>query len=628
MVSVRREHRARPASRWSILPRLVADAPPAITLVVGAIVLILALLIITRPLTSLVLLTVYVGVSVVLSGVSEVVRTTDAGSLPRRLFGGAWIVVGLALLTGLGRTLEELPGILAMLLVLAGLASLFDAITQGSVSERVLATAWGGAQIVFGILALTWPDVTLLVVAVVFGVRSAVFGLTLIIRGLRGFGPGSGGRRAMSDAFTAPPEYHDAPSRVAHRWRATGRFALSLVLVLLASGSWYLGSWIQSGAPVVDAFYDPPAVVPYDNGRLIRADAFSGQSPPGGDVQRILYTTRDALGRPAVASALVITPTESRPGARPVVVWNHGTTGVARGCAPSLRDASATHWAIPGLNDALERGWVVVASDYSGQGAPGVFPYLIGRGEARSSLDAVLAARELDGVALSRSTVAWGHSQGGHAALWMAEIAADYAPDIDLLGAAVLAPVTDPLELADEVTRNVATAELSIISSWVLVPYADTYDDVDLSRYVAPGAQTLVREMTQRCPTEPGVIVSVATALGVSEDSPLFPADLTTGPLGARLAENAATGPWDVPILVAWGDADEVIPARLQEGFVERACAQGDEVRWAVYAGYDHLATVLPRSRFLPVLISWTEALFTGRDAPTDDCARYADAAP
>lgn len=134
--------------------------------------------------------------------------------------------------------------------------------------------------------------------------------------------------------------------------------------------------------------------------------------------------------------------------------------------------------------------------------------------------------------------------------------------------------------------------------------------------------------MTQRCPTEPGVIVSVATALGVSEDSPLFPADLTTGPLGARLAENAATGPWDVPILVAWGDADEVIPARLQEGFVERACAQGDEVRWTVYAGYDHLATVLPRSRFLPVLISWTDALFTGRDAPTDDCARYADAAP
>lgn len=591
-------------------------------------VLILALLIITRPLTSLVLLTVYVGVSVVLSGVSEVVRATDAGALPRRLFGGAWIVVGLALLVGLGRTLEELPGILAVLLVLAGLASLFDAITQGSASQRVLATAWGGAQIVFGILALTWPDVTLLVVAVVFGVRSAVFGLTLIIRGLRGFGPGAGGRRAMTDAFTAPPAHHDAPSRAARRWRATGRFALSLLLVVLASGSWYLGSWIQSGAPVVDAFYDPPAVVPYDNGRLIRADAFSGQSPPGGDVQRILYTTRDALGRPAVASALVITPTESRPGARPVVVWNHGTTGVARGCAPSLRDASATHWAIPGLNDALERGWVVVASDYSGQGAPGVFPYLIGRGEARSSLDAVLAARELDGVALSRSTVAWGHSQGGHAALWMAEIAADYAPDIDLLGAAVLAPVTDPLELADEVTRNVATAELSIISSWVLVPYADTYDDVDLSRYVAPGAQTLVREMTQRCPTEPGVIVSVATALGVSEDGPLFPADLTTGPLGARLAENAATGPWDVPLLVAWGDADEVIPPRLQEGFVERACAQGDEVRWVVYAGYDHLATVLPRSRFLPVLISWTDGLFTGREAPTDDCARYADAAP
>ena len=128
--------------------------------------------------------------------------------------------------------------------------------------------------------------------------------------------------------------------------------------------------------------------------------------------------------------------------------------------------------------------------------------------------------------------------------------------------------------------------------------------------------------MTQRCPSEPGVIVSVVTALGVSEDRPLFASDLTAGPLGARLAENAATGPWDTPVLIAWGDADEVIPPHLQERYVERLCEQGDRVRWVVYQGYGHLETLLPGSRFLPVLVNWTQARLFEQDTATDDCSR------
>ena len=272
----------------------------------------------------------------------------------------------------------------------------------------------------------------------------------------------------------------------------------------------------------------PPT--PAQHGSLIRIADFAGQIPRDADVRRILYTTRDAPDRPAVASALVITPKTQQTAARPVVVWNHGTTGVARGCAPSLRDALATKWAIPGLDEAIARGWVVVASDYSGQGAPGVFPYLIGLGEARSSLDAVLAARQIKGLTLRPDVVAWGHSQGGHAALWMSsKIMSQYAPQLKIVGTAVMAPAADPLALAAEVTSSGAVAPLSVLISWVLVPYADTYPDIDLDQYIAPGSRAIVREMTQRCPSEPGVMVSVVTALGVSEDRPLFNADLTSG---------------------------------------------------------------------------------------------------
>lgn len=625
-----REGRRRAATGWSIAPRLVRGAPPVVLVVVGALALLVGLLIVTRPLTSLLLLTVYVGLSAVFTGVARLLSTPDSPVWSRVAFGSAWIVIGLAILVGLGRTLELLPDIIAILLVIGGLASLYDALARGRASARVLAATWGAAQLAFAVLAVSWPDVSVLVVAIVFGIRTIVFGATLLIRAVRAFvdgrrgippdaAPGAGGA-APAEEGPVPGSSPRGRSRRRLAWTAAGRYALAAVIAASALGGWWADAWLDDGAPVVDAFYDPPEVVPYEHGRLIREAEFTGQQPPGADVRRILYTTRDALGQPAVASALVIVPDERPPGARPVISWNHGTTGVARGCAPSLRDASATKWAIPALDRAIERGWIVVASDYSGQGAPGVFPYLIGRGEARSSLDAVLAARELDDVVLSTRTVAWGHSQGGHAALWMSQIAADYAPELELLGTALLAPAADPLALAEEIASGEANALLSILISWVLVPYADTYDDVDLARYIAPGAEPIVREMTQRCPSEPGVIVSVATALGVAEDRPLYVGDLTAGPLGRRLADNTPTGPWEQPILVAWGDADEVIPPRLQRRFVEGLCAQGAQVRRLEYRGYDHLGPLLPGSRFLPVLVEWTDARLSYADTYVDDC--------
>lgn len=599
--------------RWNALPALVRDAPPRVLLIVGVVVVVLGALILSRPLTSLVLLGVYVGASAVVMGILELVGRP--ASWWARSVSAAWIIAGIAVLVWLGRSLELLPPVLAVLLVIGGLASIGRAVSRGGVSARVLALSWGVAQMAFGVLSFTWPDVTVLVLAVVFGVRTIVFGLGVLGRGVAGIRR----PRPRTEPFDAQRAVRRR--RVRAGWAAAGRYALSLVLVATAAGGWWLNDWLDAGAPVVDAFYDPPAQVPSGHGRLIRSDAYLGRLPENGDVSRILYTTRDAENRPAVASALVIVPKDPPAGPRPVIVWNHGTTGVAQGCAPSLRDASATKWSIPALEQALKAGWVVVASDFSGQGAPGAYPYLIGEGEARSSLDAVLATSELrTDLTLSPDTVVWGHSQGGHAALWTTAIAKDYAPGLDVLGTAVVAPVADPPALARELLSGPPNAMLSVITSWVLVPYSETYADVHLDDYIAEGSRSIVLEMTQRCPSEPGVVVSVLTALGVSEDRPLYSADLTSGALGRRLAENAMTAPLGTPMLVAWGADDEVIPPTLQRDYVQKLCAEGQSVRWATYAGYDHLRPILPKSRFLPVLYTWTKNLIDRTDQVVNGC--------
>lgn len=581
----------------------------------GVGVIVLGLQIVVRPLTSLLLLGIYVGISAIVSGVVNVLPNGGPTPWWRWLLATFWVFGGTVVLIWLGRSLELLPQALAVLLILGGLASLGDAVSRGRFAQRLLAACWGVSQIVFAILSLTWPDATLLAVAVAFGLRTIAFGFALFTRG--------------AQQWTGPDQFliYLEVDAQAHRRRVLltdiGRCALALVLVVTAASGWRANEWLEDGAIVVDAFYYPPADVPAGHGQLIRSDDYRGEIPDGGTVQRILYTTRDANGSAAVASGIVIRPVDPPPGPQPVVIWNHGTTGVAQGCAPSLRNKAATEWDIPAVEEALERGWVVVASDYSGQGAPGDFPYLIGKGEARSSLDGVLAAGELDDLVLSPDTLVWGHSQGGHAALWTTQIAEEYTPGLNILGTAALAPVTDPYALGEVFTRGDASPQQTLLISWVLVPYADTYWNVDLRDHVARSGRVLVREMTQRCPTEPGLMVSVLTALGVAMDRPLFVGDLTSGTLGSRLQENAVTGPFGTPLFVAWGGDDEVLPPSLQHDFVDQQCEKGEQVRWGEYAGYSHLRILQPESRFLPALINWSDALLErDTDQHIDDCPR------
>ena len=579
--------------------RLVGRAPAWVGIVVGLGMILLGVFIVTRPLTSLWVLAIYIGVSAIASGVMDLIAPRNVPRRANVVLAVLWIVGGGVILFWLGRNLDLLPELIAVLLVLGGLGA-FIGLFRGRVSERVLAGASGVAQVVFGLLALLWPDVTLLVVAVAFGLRTIVLGWGLLWRASRRIR----GRRPRTDGAQG--------SRRALVWAAVGRYALAAVLLGLAGGSWWVSTWLAEGAPVVDAFYDPPDGPPSAPGTLLREGPYTGRIPEGGQVRRILYSTTDTFGNRAVASALVISPADLPPGPRPVIIWNHGTTGVARGCAPSLADASATRWAIPAVDRALEAGWVVVATDYTGQGAPGTFPYLIGEGEARSAIDAMRAAEYVDGLWLSSRTVVWGHSQGGHAALWVSQVAPSYAPELKIEGTVAISPAADPLGLAQELARTQDSAFLSVLISWVLVPYADTYPDVAIADYVAPGGRSIVREMTQRCPTEPGVIVSVLAALGVSADRPLYDADLTGGALGERLAQNAAVGPWTSPVLVAWGSSDEVIPPVLYEKFVAERCAAGQALQVRVLRGMDHTGPMLPESPFLSSMIRWTQARFDG----------------
>ena len=109
----------------------------------------------------------------------------------------------------------------------------------------------------------------------------------------------------------------------------------------------------------------------------------------------------------------------------------------------------------------VESGWIVTASDYFAEleGGSQLEPYVNGKIEGANNLDALRAAHELlhdqyrDLDLSSYDFVTWGHSQGGHGAIWTAQIAAEYFPsttspgdpEFRLRGAALEAPASNLL---------------------------------------------------------------------------------------------------------------------------------------------------------------------------------------
>lgn len=363
-----------------------------------------------------------------------------------------------------------------------------------------------------------------------------------------------------------------------------------------------------------DAFYDAPASVPAEPGNLVRSEPFERGVPDGARGWRILYTTERADGTPALSSGLVVVPNDAgRPA--PLVSWAHGTTGRDVSCAPSLLPEPFESGALFVLDEVVANGWALVATDYIGLGADAPHGYLVGGDAGRAVLDAARAARQLPNVRLSDETVVWGHSQGGGSALWAGVLAGTYAPDAGVIGVGALSAASD---LPAFVSNLQDMPGGSIFASYVLRGYADTYPDVRVADYVRASAALLVREMADRCLADRGIIVSVLESL-VAGDT-IWSREPGTGPLADRLAENVPTGPIDVPLFMAQGTADPIIPPDSQAAFVAARCAaDAGDFEYRTYEGYAHVDIVQAGSPLIADLLAWTRDRWDGAP-PTTSC--------
>jgi fermentation-respiration switch protein FrsA (DUF1100 family) len=355
------------------------------------------------------------------------------------------------------------------------------------------------------------------------------------------------------------------------------------------------------------AFYGPPDPVPVaDPGSLVSSEVVEAPEVHG-TVHRVMYVSRSLRDQPIVVSGLVAIPDDPAAAGRghDVVAWAHGTTGIADVCAPSLDGPES----VPLLNELLDAGYVVTATDYEGLGTPGRHPYIVGESEARGVLDSVRAAGRLDGVELSGRTVVWGHSQGGHAAMFALNIAETWAPELDLVGVVAGAPPSQLDLIFDALEASPFRFYLLMAAAGINAAYGD--DAAPLGAVLTAEGQQAVNLVDQGCTAE------LAGATGDLTTDALVAADPATVPGWAELLRANDPGRFasgsSAPLLVIHGGNDEQIPTAASALMFDQLCAvDQDQTRW-VYPGQSHAGVIGPS---IDDMLTWIGHRFDGEPTP------------
>jgi acetyl esterase/lipase len=300
---------------------------------------------------------------------------------------------------------------------------------------------------------------------------------------------------------------------------------------------------------------------------------------------------------------------EGSSAARPVIAWAHGTTGIVDGCAPSVLDKPFDN--VPDINAIVREGWAYVGTDYPGLGTGGGHAYLVGADAARAVLDSVRAARQLKDANVGDRIVVWGHSQGGNSALWTGMRATEFAPELQVIGVAALAPASD---LKGLVQASKSSMFGKVVSSYVIAAYAQAYQDVKVDDYVGLGPRMIASDMAKRCVAGYQTLFSVLETFLLPAEG-IFRKDPTSGPLGTRLGENTPTDIVPAPLLLAQGEIDDLVLPEVQKRYVNARCSAGQRIDFRTYPGRDHVSVVAPDSPLAPELIQWTRDRFEDKPA-------------
>lgn len=406
-----------------------------------------------------------------------------------------------------------------------------------------------------------------------------------------------------------------------HTWTSIRRyFALVVVLTVLATTTcvYYLGRAVATST----AFGSSPAV-PIDGslpGSIIDVTPLAALAPEIRDVSaeaaRIVYrsTASAGGGLVAVSGAFYVPSGQAPVGGWPVVAIGHDGAGIETDCAPS---ATSTLLGLsPLVAGLLRTGHAVTVTDYVGLGLSGAHhDYLDIGGAGRNMIDSVRALRGAFPDVGTR-WAAFGRAQGGGAAWTADQQAARYAPDLDLVGAVAVSPLTDATPLIDEAVRGTLNPDQRTALLWSLASLSYQHPELDLNDYRHGVATAQWGALTACSGSRVHDANIAAKDFGPFDLSPATPEAAVA--LRELVRGYAVTDePLSAPLSVVYTADDGLTEPRWTGEAIIRACATGGTVEWhRQFGGVNRDATRAQE-------VAWLADRFAGRRG-ANDCATAA----
>ena len=369
----------------------------------------------------------------------------------------------------------------------------------------------------------------------------------------------------------------------------------------------------------------------------------------GAQAWRIAYISSDLNNKQTISTGLVVAPIGKAPeGGRPIVSWSHGTTGSAQNCGPSqvqnpaqplnlyylVGGNSWTDYGLPGLEQFIKEGYVVVGTDYQGLGAGGRHQYAVSLTNGRDAINIIRAAGTIKETEAGKKALIYGWSQGGGSTLgaagqpdYIAQKGTAY-DGIEMVGFVAMAP--QDLEMykppvldqagGDKLVNDFATSWSGdsfefghfIMNMWgTQAAYPDKLKLTDL--FTDEGAKVIDEIFLNKC-----IHVSIDAfnfSYGSTYKKMLRPKMENTFAWAQAIVGGAVspTVKPAAPVLVMFGNKDTTVPPIMGDYYRKKMCAIGGNVARVQLPGEQNHFTTPGAAE--PLYIPWVKDRFAGKPA-------------
>lgn len=346
-----------------------------------------------------------------------------------------------------------------------------------------------------------------------------------------------------------------------------------------------------SVTPTSDSFYRAPSAATLAGaqpGDVLRYRPIPLGSYSGfvSEAYQVMYRTADGHDKPTAAITTILIPKNAPAIGRKLLSYQSFYDSLTLNCTPSYLTVQSKLFEESNIDSTLKKGIVVTMADYEGLDSQ----WIAGMNTAHGVLDSIRATQRFTKAGLdSSSPVAlMGFSGGGHATGWAAEVAPEYAPELNIVGAAMGGV---PVKIGN-VARKVDGGLFAGVYLGAVVGLSRAYPEIDPNKYATPAGIIAIKDMGNRCllgmfEGKNEMLFKYAFKKGTRYlKDPNF---LNLPEIAAIIQENSMTTRIPkTPVYVYEGTSDEIMPIADVDALVQRYCAAGVKVQYNRTGG-DHL---------------------------------------